>query len=104
MADDIVERLRHAEDNGICEWQVLIDAADEIGRLRALVDDYESGINWHTTCTNCAKLLDDNYDQYCEIDRLRAAGDQLADYVREAGPGLHDDMAILACWQEARRG
>ena len=35
MADDIVTRLRHAEDNGICEWQVLIDAADEIERLRA---------------------------------------------------------------------
>lgn len=28
MSGDIVERLRHAEDNGICEWQVLIDAAD----------------------------------------------------------------------------
>jgi len=38
VADDIVKRLRHAEDNGICEWQVLIDAADEIERLRAAGD------------------------------------------------------------------
>jgi hypothetical protein len=43
----------------------------EIERLRALVDDYENSISWETTCTNCAKLLDDNYDQYCEIEGLR---------------------------------
>ena len=101
MADDIVT-LRNSYVLSMVERISELEA--EIGRLRALVDDYENGINWHTTCTNCAKLMDVNYDQYCEIDRLRAAGDQLADYVREAGPGLHDDMAILACWQEARRG
>ena len=38
MADDIVTRLQHAEDNGICEWQVLIDAVAEIERLRAAGD------------------------------------------------------------------
>jgi len=42
-------------------------------RLRALVADYENGIDWHTTCTNCATLMDGNYEQYCEIERLRAA-------------------------------
>ena len=42
-------------------------------RLRTLVDDYENSICWETTCINCAKLLDDNYDQYCEIERLMNA-------------------------------
>ena len=79
----------------------------EIERLRALVDDYENGINWHTTCTNCAKLMDINYDQYCQIERLRAAGDQLADALRDEavhlGWGGVADRA-LAVWEEARHG
>lgn len=52
-------------------------ARNEIERLRALVADYENGITWETSCTNCAKLLDDNYDQYCEIERLRAEVERL---------------------------
>ena len=43
---DIVERLRHVEDNGICEWQVLIDAAAEIERLREALDEYKHRLHW----------------------------------------------------------
>lgn len=71
MADDIVTRLRHAEDNGICEWQVLIDAADK-------------------------------------IERLRAAGDALAEALRGWIDGMEDaftdDQDRLNAWQEVRRG
>jgi hypothetical protein len=34
VSGDIVERLRMAEDNGLCSWDVLEDAAAEIERLR----------------------------------------------------------------------
>jgi hypothetical protein len=75
------------------------DTLAEVERLRALVDDYENAITWDTTCTNCAKLLDDNYDQYCEIERLRAAGDLLAE---DLGDNPWADR-LIAAWEEARR-
>lgn len=71
-------------------------------RLRALVADYENGIDWHVTCTNCAKLLDGNYDQFCEIERLRAAGDALADAL-DTGNWTADILPAAEAWQEARR-
>jgi hypothetical protein len=43
-----------------------------IERLSAEVADLKRGINWHTECLNCAKLMDDNYGQFVEIERLRA--------------------------------
>jgi hypothetical protein len=76
MTDDIVADLT-SEWACYCEYDDCVHslAAAEIKRLQALVDDYENSICWDTTCTNCAKLLDDNYDQYCEIERLRAERD-----------------------------
>ena len=56
-------------------------------RLRALVADYENGIDWHTTCTNCATLMDGNYEQYCEIERLRAAFTAIQSEANIAGDG-----------------
>lgn len=89
MADDIVvnKAIYHRYDG---EWFEVMDRytrrlltteekamLDEIERLLALVADYENSICWETTCTNCAKLLDANYDQYCEIKRLRAERDAI---------------------------
>ena len=100
-----------------CEYDDCVHslAAAEIKRLQALVDDYENSISWDTTCTNCAKLLDDNYDQYCEIERLRAdfaAERDLADQLAQALRNSHDDpdgrfnqqaVEVLAAYEEARR-
>ena len=93
------------------------DAADEIERLRAEVSDLHNGINWQTTCLHCAKLLDINYGQYCQIERLRAAGDALAEALRAmtrlaAPPDMDEWVAwqlgvadpALAAFKEARRG
>ena len=67
----------------------------EIVRLRAEID----------------KLAEENYQRYFKIERLRtevarlrAAGDALCRYVTESGPGLHDDEAVIAYWEQARRG
>jgi hypothetical protein len=89
------------------EWP---DAAEraEIERLRVLVANYENAITWDTTCTNCARLMDGNYDQYCEIERLRAAGDALAEVALIAVIHCKDHDVeqcnrAYAAWQEARR-
>jgi hypothetical protein len=98
---------------GSLVWQLAVDvqqlrkiaskAAKEIIRLRTLVADYEDGIDWHTTCTNCAKLLDDNYDKYTEIEQLRAAGNLLVSCLDEwtsGSPHVADAKAMKA-WKEA---
>lgn len=36
------------------------------------IQQYENGISWQTNCVNCAKLWDDNYNFYCEVERLKA--------------------------------
>lgn len=96
MTDDIVERLRSIPfGDDEAAWSAVADAADEIERLR-------DQVRWASDRASEWKL--ETYELNTEIERLLAAGNQLADYVREAGPGLHDDMAVLACWQEARRG
>ena len=88
---DIVERLRHAEDNAICEWQVLIDAADEIERLRAERDEWQAG--YHKAWSELGLAAD-------EIERLRAAGDALVAAIRN-----HDlREEHIKAWEEARRG
>ena len=65
-------------------------------RLRALVDDYENGITWYTTCMNCAKLMDINYDQYCEIERLRAEIGRLRAELRTERAEVERLRAVLA--------
>lgn len=44
-------------------------ARAEVERLMKAVQWYEDGITWQTTCLNCAKLMNDNYDQYVKIDK-----------------------------------
>lgn len=31
----------------------------------------ENGLNWDTLCNNCGVLMDKNYEQYVEIEKLR---------------------------------
>jgi len=39
--------------------------------LLEVIMEYENCITWDTTCKNCAKLMDKNYEQYMEIQELR---------------------------------
>ena len=35
-------------------------------------DELNAALDWHTTCLNCASLLDENYGQYVKLDKIRA--------------------------------
>ena len=90
MADDIVERIR--KNLPSIEWEQPLAAererlaADEIERLRAREQD----LRMHAE------------QDACEIERLRAAGDEMVDAaIRQQWSRL--DVAVAA-WQEARRG
>lgn len=70
----------------------------EIERLRASVQDYENAITWDTTCLNCSKLMDSNYEQHCEIERLRAevaAARASVDYWVSAATERGNDLDAL---------
>jgi hypothetical protein len=75
----------------------------EIERLTEVVANYENAITWDTTCTNCARLMDGNYDQYCEVERLRAAGDALAEWLLRIVPDEDRDLNDALTEWEARR-
>jgi chromosome segregation ATPase len=50
----------------------------EIKELRALVAEYENGLNWHTTCLGCAKPLDSCYAETMRAEKAEGERDQLA--------------------------
>ena len=75
----------------------------EIERLSAEVADLKRGINWHAECLNCAKLMDDNYGQYVEIERLRHRVDRLNAALDDI-EHLCDERQVLHRIKEARRG
>lgn len=50
---------------------LLFYLTEEVERLRKVITEYDATINWYTTCHNCASLLDKNYEQYCEIEKLK---------------------------------
>ena len=43
---------------------------DAVELLDVLLE-YENCITWDTSCKNCAKLIDKNYEQYVELEELR---------------------------------
>lgn len=42
-----------------------------VAELETMIAGYEDGITWQTTCLNCARLMNDNYNQYCLIEELK---------------------------------
>lgn len=50
--------------------------ADETARLRegiAMLAEYENTINWHTTCTSCARVLDSSISETERAEKAEAA-------------------------------
>lgn len=60
--------------------QKLEECTTEADELRARVADYESAIGWNLACTNCAHLMDQNYNQYTKIETLK---EKLAELLAE---------------------
>ena len=105
---DIVERLRHVAwlaEEGSEGSDLAANAADEIERLRAanLHEQHQTGTDLARLRTEvgAADALANTLralvaEQHDEIERLRAAGDALAE-VADEWPEL------VEAWQEARR-
>ena len=63
-------RLHFAHpDGGICPTCGTKDC--DIRRMLRMNQWYEDGITWQTTCTNCARLWNDNFEQYHRIETLK---------------------------------
>ena len=71
---DLIEDLERGCANTIACARgecLMCRSVREIKRLRKQVIGYEDGITWQTNCLNCAQLMNKNYSQYVEIERLR---------------------------------
>ena len=71
-------------------------------RLAALAESQSAAID--RLILNVERMQDRYVAELDKIIRLRAAGDALCRYVIESGPGLHDDEAVIAYWQEVSGG
>lgn len=60
-AGEFVLRHRTPEEREAYMQNQLVKLVAENARLKERVADYENGISWDTSCTNCAKLLDRCY-------------------------------------------
>ncbi len=76
-------------------------------------DDIVEQLEWHNTCVRNAdglcllqQALYKIEHQQAEIERLRAAGDALADTLRRhvLACGVNDGREAMRAWEEARRG
>lgn len=68
--------------------------------LRDMLDQvasYEDGITWETNCTNCAKLMNANYAQYCEMERLQAVVEAQAKVVEAARAVRNSNGTEVLC-------
>lgn len=66
-----IQRLTDSEDSRV----VLLEA--ERDKLRSQLAELNNAINWHTSCLNCSSLMDTNYAQYCELERVKPVLDAL---------------------------
>jgi hypothetical protein len=78
---DIVERLQNQTPYGLDDSTVLIDAAKEIRRLRDLYESSDEELN----------MLLSAQAGWGKVDRLRQAGNALAQAVR-TGSGIDDAL------------
>ncbi|MEU1122152.1 hypothetical protein ABZ371_00830 [Streptomyces sp. NPDC005899] len=74
-ADAVEARLNHLLDRA--RRGVLLPAEGEalagmVGELEAKVTEYEHTINWHTTCTSCARILDSAYAETVRAETAEA--------------------------------
>ena len=100
MTDDIVTRLHDRLDSVVFvpDRDDLIDAADEIERLR------EQSDGWQATAAGLSEDISNAED---EIERLRAAGDALAERLRwwtDNTDAWYRDHRVLQRWEEVCRG
>lgn len=103
MADDITSQL-HDLAAALAHGQgrsTVSAAAAEIERLRAEVERLRAELDEERN-----RRQDDlvgNAWMEESTNRMRTAGDGLAQWVQDNGPGSTEDMTLLAQWDQARR-
>lgn len=125
VSGDIVERLRNWDDGRVSThyegcWDShpvcaillaasIIEQRDaDLAAERAECDEQAALVTaWRGVADGLAKLVpwSDRLAARAEIERLRAAGDALADNLRrhQMACGVNDASAAVAAWEEARR-
>ena len=104
MADDTVERLHDALGATYEGWELLIEAADEIERLRAalqlVVDMLEE--DFPKTAQQCAMDALGNHLQQAPIYRVPAVADDIVEQLRKiASRGRMDDADVQVVFDAA---
>ena len=84
----------------LVEYWVKQDMSFEEVATRMLMFQ-ESPLNWDTLCHNCAALMDKNYEQYCEIERLKERLNALEEDLAYADNEIRELNEELRC-AEAR--
>ena len=46
------------------------ELAQTLQSLLGQIEDYENGITWETTCTNCARMWDQNYAMHSAMEQI----------------------------------
>lgn len=91
---------------------VALDAATARAEAaEARVAEYENQLNWHTTCENCARLLDASYADHCRAEDLSAVLDRVRELHRwvEFQSGINGDRPVMSklcyeCSKHAHHG
>jgi len=70
----------------------LAEARAEIEWLRAALSELENSLTWHTTCLNCASLLDRSYDDYVRAEKAEARLAAIREFAEKCGYITHDQV------------
>jgi len=66
----------HSRPLDFC-YECGMTAPCDVRRMLDVIQAYEDGMTWMTTCTHCASLWNDNYNQYERIEALLRQMDRL---------------------------
>lgn len=97
-----IDQCRTLTPDALADAVLQVPALAEAEQTRARLAEYENAVNWHTTCTSCARILDSCYAETVRAEKAEAAVDRvrhaLDEMCREPHPN-HDHL----CPEDVRR-
>lgn len=77
------------------EMSAALDALlTECERYRAANHEYENCITWDTTCKNCAKLMDKNYEEYVRAEQAVTRARRYEEALREIADAVEQFVDV----------